>query len=82
MLLRQYIQDNALTVDTDQVRARVEDMCGGYENAPDMVASYMGNPQIIAQIEPMVLEEQAVDLLIKNGVEKVMKVDFKAYMNR
>ena len=82
LLLRQYIQDNALTVDTDQVRARVEDMCGGYENAPDMVASYMGNPQIIAQIEPMVLEEQAVDLLIKNGVEKVMKVDFKAYMNR
>ena len=82
LLLRQYIQDNALTVDTDKVRARVEDMCGGYENAPEMVANYMSNPQVIAQIEPVVLEEQAVDLLIQNGVEKVKKVDFKSYMNR
>lgn len=82
LLLRQYIQDKALTVDTDMVRARVEDMCGGYENASDMVANYMSNPQIIAQIEPVVLEEQAVDLLIQNGVEKVKKVDFKKYMER
>lgn len=82
LLLRQYIQDNALTVDTDKVRARVEDMCGGYENASEMVASYLRNPQLIAQIEPVVLEEQAVDLLIENGVEKVKKVDFKKYMNR
>jgi len=82
LLLRQYIQDNALTVDTERVRARVEDMCGGYENTADMVANYMSNPQVIAQIEPVVLEEQAVDLLMENGVEKVKKVDFKEYMNR
>ena len=82
LLLRQYIQDNALKVDSDRLRQRIEDMCGGYENAPEMVANYLSNPQIVAQIEPMVLEEQAVDLLIQNGVEKVKKVVFKEYMNR
>ena len=82
LLLRQFIQDNALTVDTDRVRTHVEDMCGGYENAADMVASYMGNPQVLAQIEPVVLEEQAVGLLIQNGIEKVKKVGFKDYMDR
>lgn len=82
LLLRQFIQDNALTVDTERVRARVEDMCGGYENAADMIANYMSNPQVIAQIEPVVLEEQAVDLLMENGVQKAKKVDFKEYMNR
>jgi trigger factor len=82
LLLRQYIQDNALKVDSDRLRERIEDMCGGYENAPEMVANYLSNPQIVAQIEPMVLEEQAIDLLIQNGVEKVKKVVFKEYMNR
>jgi trigger factor len=82
LLLRQYIQDNTLTVDKARVRARVEDMCGGYEGAAEMVESYMSNPQVIAQVEPVVLEEQAVDLLIENGVEKVKQVDFKDYMNR
>lgn len=82
LLLRQFIQDKELTVDKTRVRERVEDMCGGYEGAAEMVENYMNNPQVIAQVEPVVLEEQAVDLLIKNGVEKVKQVDFKDYMNR
>jgi trigger factor len=82
LLLRQYIQDNSLTVDAGRLRERVEDMCGGYENAPDMVANYMANPKILAQIEPVVLEEQAVDLIIQNGVEKEKKISFKKYMDR
>ena len=81
LLLRQYIQDEALSVDSERVRAHVEEMCAGYENAQDMVANYMSNPQLVGQIEPMVLEEQALDRLIENGVEKVKKVGFKEYMN-
>jgi hypothetical protein len=45
-----------------------------------MVATYLGNPQIMASIEPMVLEEQAVDWLIQNGEEKISKVTFKEFM--
>lgn len=81
LLLRQYIDDQGLTVDADRVRSQVEEMCAGYENADEMVANYLGNPQLISQIQPMVLEEQALDRLIENGAEKIKKVGFKEYMN-
>ncbi len=81
LLMRQYIDDQQLNVDPARVRERVEDICSTYENADDMVANYLANPQIMAQIEPLVLEEQAVERLIENGAEKTRKVKFREYMN-
>ena len=81
LLLQKVIADNTLTVTQDDLRARVEEMCAGYENSGDMVEMYMGNPQIMQQIEPMVLEQKAVDWLLENGKSKAKKVTFKDYMN-
>ena len=81
LLVRQLIQDNNLTTDPDRVRKRVEEMCASYENADDMVATYMGNEQVMSQIEPMVLEDQAVEWIIEHGVEKTKKIGFHEYMN-
>ncbi len=81
LLVRQLIQDNNLTTDSDRVRKRVEEMCASYENADDMVAMYMGNEQVMSQIEPMVLEDQAVEWIIEHGVEKTKKIGFHEYMN-
>ena len=80
LLVRQLIQDNNLTIDPDRVRVRVEEMCADYENADDMVATYMANEQIMAQVEPMVLEEQAVEWLTETGTVKAKKINFKEYM--
>ena len=41
----------------------------------------MGNAQMVQQIEPMVLEDQAIDWLLENGKVKDKKVSFKDYMN-
>ena len=81
LLVRQLVADQNLAVDADQVRARVEEMCAGYENAEDMVNVYMSNPQMVQQIEPMVLEDQAIDWLLENGKVSSKKVSFKEYMN-
>jgi trigger factor len=81
LLVRQLISDNNLTTDPDRVRKHVEEMCAGYENPQDMVAMYLGNQQVMAQIEPMVLEDQAVDWLIEHGVAKTKKIGFQEYMN-
>ena len=81
LLLRQVIAENKITVDQDAVRTRVEEMCAGYENADDMVNMYMSNPQIMQQIEPMVVEQKAVDWLLENGKTKKKKVSFKDYRN-
>jgi trigger factor len=81
LLIRQLIVDQQLSVDADKVRARVEEMCAGYENSEDMVNMYMSNPQVVQQIEPMVLEQQAIDWLTENGKVTEKKVSFTDYMN-
>ena len=81
LLLRQLIADQGLTVDEAQVRAHVEAMCEGYENFEEMVEMYMGNPKLLDQVEPVVLEQSAIDWLIDNGSAKAKKVSFTKYMN-
>ncbi len=81
LLLRQVISDNSLSADEAAIRARVEEMCAGYENADDMVNMYMSNPQVMQQIEPMVVEQKAVEWLLENGKVKAKKIAFKDYMN-
>ncbi|MCH9693084.1 MAG: trigger factor [Gammaproteobacteria bacterium] len=81
LLLRQIIDDKGLKVDEAMMRARVEEICAGYENAEDMVNMYMSNPQVMQQIEPMVVEQLAIDWVIENGKSKDKKVSFKDFMN-
>ncbi|NCF16184.1 MAG: trigger factor [Gammaproteobacteria bacterium] len=82
LLLRQLISEQSITVDSAALRSRVEEMCAGYENADEMVNMYMSNPQIMQQVEPMVIEQSAVEWLLDNGKVKVKKVSFKDYMNQ
>ena len=82
LLLRQLISEQSITVDEGALRSRVEEMCAGYENSGEMVNMYMSNPQIMQQVEPMVVEQSAVDWLLENGKVKVKKVAFKDYMNQ
>ena len=81
LLLRQVIAENKISVDEAAVRSRVEDMCAGYENSEDMVSMYMSNPQVMQQVEPLVVEQKAVEWLLENGKVKTKKVSFKDYMN-
>jgi len=80
LLVNQLITDNNMALDPERMRARVEEMCSGYENSDEMVSMYLSNQQIMASIEPMVLEEQAVEWIIDHGIEKTEKVKFKEYM--
>lgn len=80
LLIRQIIDDNNIEVDAVRLKERVEQLCAGYENAEEMVATYLGNQQIMSQIEPMILEEQAIEWLVGNGKEKKKKISFKEYM--
>ena len=81
LLLRQVIAENKISVDEAALRSRVEDMCAGYENSEDMVSMYMSNPQVMQQVEPLVVEQKAVEWLLENGKVKTKKVSFKDYMN-
>lgn len=81
LLLRQVISDKGLTTDAAMLRARVEELCAGYENSDEMVNMYLSNPQVMEQIEPMVIEQQAVDWILENGKVKAKKISFGEFMN-
>jgi len=81
LLLRQVIVDHGLKAEDRHIREHVEEMCAGYEDAAQMVDMYMGNPEVLKQVEPMVVEQLAIDWLTKNGKTKIKKVAFKEYMN-
>jgi len=80
LLIRKLIDDNSIEVDADRLRQRVEQLCAGYENADEMVSMYMGNPQVLSQVEPMVLEDQAVDWIVEHGKKTEKTIPFKEYM--
>jgi trigger factor len=80
LLIKRLVEDNGIALDASRLRERVEQICAGYENAEEMVTAYLGNPQVMERIEPLVMEEQAVEWIIENGVEKLKKISFKDYM--
>ncbi len=81
LLLRQLITDEKMTLDAARLRAHVEEMCAGYESSDEMVEMYMNNPDVVKRVEPMALEQMAVDWLIEHGKVKTKKVTFTEYMD-
>ena len=81
LLVSKYIEDKALKVDQEKVKKHIEDMFAGYQEPDKLIEQYMGNQQIMSQIQSMVLEEQAFDLIAKEGKEKSNKISFSEYMN-
>jgi len=81
LLVSQFIKDNSIKVDMDKVKDRIKEMCAGYQEPEAMIEQYMGNQQAMSQIQSIVLEEQAIDLISSKGKEKIKKISFNEYMN-
>lgn len=81
LLIRRLVDDNNIQVDAERMKERVANICADYENADEMATTYMNDPKAMQQLEPMVIEEQAVEWLAKNGVEKTNKISFRDYMH-
>ena len=81
LLISKFIEDRQLKVDQEKVKKHIEDMFAGYQEPDKLIEQYMGNQQIMGQIQSMVLEEQAFDLIAKEGKVKSNKISFSEYMN-
>ena len=81
LLISKFIEDRQLKVDQEKVKKHIEDMFAGYQEPEKLIEQYTGNQQIMSQIQSMVLEEQAFDLIAQEGKEKPNKISFNEYMN-
>lgn len=71
LLLSQWIEENKINVDKEKVKARIEEIASGYHQPQEIIGWYYSNKEALSELEAMVLEEQAIDLIL----EKVKVVD-------
>tara|TARA_R110002167_G_scaffold52042_2_gene150544 strand:- start:15531 stop:16892 length:1362 start_codon:yes stop_codon:yes gene_type:complete len=67
LLVGELIQSSGLKADADRVRATVEEMADTYQQPQEVIDYYYGNPEQLAQVEALVLEDQVVDLLVSQA---------------
>jgi len=80
LLMGQIIADHKLKADPKKVKAMIEKMASVYEDADQVVKHYYQNPQQLAEIEQIVLEEQAVDKVLESAKVTEKKQDFTEVM--
>jgi len=67
LLVGAVIEENSLEVDRDRVKGKVDEICAPYEKPEEYKKLYFQNPQLLGQVENMVLEEQVIDWLLSKA---------------
>ena len=67
LLLAELVHKLELKPDADKVREAVEEMASTYQDPEEVVKHYYSDPQQLASIESMVLEDQVVEKLLESA---------------
>ncbi len=67
LLLAELVHKLELKPDADKVREAVEEMASTYQDPEEVVQHYYSDPQQLASIESMVLEDQVVEKLLESA---------------
>ena len=76
LLMSTIIKDSELQVDRELVKERVDEMAAPYDQPDEIRKIYFQNPQLMGQVENMVLEEQVVAWLIDKAGVTTKRVKF------
>ncbi|MEL6199993.1 MAG: trigger factor, partial [Pseudomonadota bacterium] len=69
LLVQAFIREEGITVERDRVEAKMRELFAGYDDSDGLVANYLSDPKFLQQIEPMVLEDQAIEALRTKGTD-------------
>ena len=81
LLMQEFLSSESITLDRDRLEDKMRELFTGYDSNDEMIANYLKEPQFLQQIEPMVLEDQAIEALRAKGAETKNKISFKEYMD-
>jgi trigger factor len=81
LLIGELIKSRGVKLDRDRVEARLADIASGYPDPDAIVKAYRQNADALRQIENLVLEDQAVDLLLERARVTERPATFKEVMN-
>ncbi|NND37192.1 MAG: trigger factor [Gammaproteobacteria bacterium] len=80
LLVAALVQDNDLEVDRELVKAKVDEVVSPYDDPDEIRKMYFQNPQLMAQVENVVLEEQVIAWLVDKATVTAKKVAFSELM--
>lgn len=64
LLLGEVIKQHDIQADSAQIRSRIEEIAAAYHPKPEEVVSWYYNKKVLAEVESVVLEDQAVAVLL------------------
>lgn len=81
LLIGAVIEDNGLSVDRERVKDKVDEICAPYDKPEEFKKLYFQNPQLLEQVESVVLEEQVVEWLVAQAELTVSPKAFSELRN-
>lgn len=77
LLLSTVIGSNKLAVDEERVKAQIEELASAYEQPQEVIEYYAKNRQLTDNVRNVVLEDQAIDVVLNSAkvTEKAMSFD-------
>jgi len=81
LLIRELIRSRGVQIDRDRVEARLADIAATYPDPEAVIKAYRQNADALRQVESLVLEDQAVDLLLEHASVTDRATTFKEVMN-
>jgi len=67
LVLAELVKAMELTPDADKVRETVEEMASTYQDPEEVINHYYSNPDQLASVESMVLEDQLVEKILEDA---------------
>ncbi|GAA3895312.1 trigger factor [Halomonas cibimaris] len=77
LLLAEVIKQNELDASDDDIKAKVEELAGQYQDPQEVVDYYMGNEQLKTQVKSAILEEKAVAKLLEQAQVRDVNMSYQ-----
>lgn len=82
LILAELVKSENLHANADQVKAQIEEMAQSYENPEEVVRWYYAQPQRLADVEALVLEDNVVAWVLARAKVADKAVSFDEIMGR
>ena len=80
LIIAEAVKENALHAKPEQVRALVDEQAQSYEQPEEVVRWYYSQPQLLAQVEALAIEENVVNWVVANAKTSDKAVSFDELM--
>lgn len=81
LVIGEIVRHKSIQAQPDAVRAQVETIASSYQDPQSVIDYYYGNPELLQNVESLVLEEAVTQTIIDNATVTDLDISFQEMMN-